>query len=249
MNAKKHERMLTLVAGTKGSTMLMAQEREALAAAGRRLANRGVVIGTSGNLSARSGELVAVTPTGGELGALSAGDATVIRMSDGQVADGELVPTSELPMHLAIYRATGAGAIAHTHATTSTAVGLVCDEIPLVHYAMLGLGGTVRVAPYARYGTEELAGLVVEALGSKQAALMRNHGSIAIGPSVAKAVENLELVEWAAETYTTAVRLGAALHGPGLEAARPRALTPTEQREAINALTASRYGTTKRLAT
>jgi L-fuculose-phosphate aldolase len=228
--------------------MLLAEEREALAAAGRRLAERGLVIGTSGNLSARREDLVAVTPTGGVISQLTAADMTVIRLADGEIVDGQLAPTSEVPMHLAIYRATGTGAIAHTHATTSTAVGLVCDEIPLVHYTMLSLGGTVRVAPYACYGTEELAALVVKALEYKQAALMRNHGSIALGSTVAKSVDNLELVEWAAETYTKAVRLGAALHGSAAPAARPRELTEQEQQDVINAALASGYGTTKKLA-
>lgn len=227
--------------------MLLAEEREALAAAGRRLAARGLVIGTSGNLSARRDDLVAVTPTGGVISELQAGEMTVIRLSDGEVVDGDLAPTSEVPMHLAIYRATNAGAIAHTHATTSTALGLVCDEIPLVHYTMLSLGGAVRVAPYACYGTEELAALVVKALEYKQAALLRNHGSIALGSNAAKSVDNLELVEWAAEAYTKAVALGAALHGPGAEAARPRELTQKEQEDVINAALASGYGTTKKL--
>jgi L-fuculose-phosphate aldolase len=229
--------------------MLLADEREALAAAGRRLAARGLVIGTSGNLSARSGELVAVTPTGAVISELAAAELTVIRLDDGEVVDGDLAPTSEVPMHLAVYRATGAAAIAHTHAATSTAIGLVCDEIPLVHYAMLSLGGALRVAPYATYGTEELAAHVVAALQYKQAALMRNHGSIALGGSVAKAVDNLELAEWCAETYTRAVALSAALHGPvGAEGGvPPRELTAKEQEDVINAALASGYGTTKKI--
>ena len=137
--------------------MLLAEEREALAAAGRRLAARGLVIGTSGNLSARREDLVAVTPTGAVISDLTAGQLTVISLTDGAVVEGELEPTSEVPMHLSIYRATGAAAIAHTHATTTTAVGLVCDEIPMIHYTMLNLGGALRVAPYATYGTQELA--------------------------------------------------------------------------------------------
>src|SRR5579875_2224132 len=205
--------------------MLLAEERAALAAAGRRLAERGLVIGTSGNLSARSGDLVAVTPTGAVISELTAEQLTVIRIEDGSVAEGELAPTSEVPMHLAVYRATGAAAIAHTHATGSTALGLVCDEIPLVHYTMLSLGGPIRVAPYACYGTDELAAHVVKALEFKQAALMRNHGSIALGSSVAKSVDNLEQLEWFAELYSKAVLLGTALHGLGAPAATPRELT------------------------
>lgn len=218
--------------------MLLAEERHALALAGQRLAARWLVIGTSGNLSVRAGDLVAVTPTGGVIGELTAAQMTVIDL-DGAVADGELAPTSEVPMHLAIYLASSAGAIAHTHAITSTAIGLVADEIPLVHYAMLSLGGAVRVAPYARYGTAELAGHVVRALESKQAALLRNHGSIATGSTLAKAADNLELLEWAAQTYHQAL-LASAVTGQA-----PRELTEQETAEVAAALLT--YGTTRKL--
>ena len=221
--------------------MLLSEERAALAAAGRRLAERGLVIGTSGNLSARHGDLVAVTPTGGVIGDLTAEQMTVISLEDGSVVDGDLAPTSEVPMHLAVYRATGAAAITHTHATTSTAIGLIADEIPLVHYTMLNLGGAVRVADYACYGTDKLAELVVKALEFKQAALLRNHGSIAIGSSLAKAVDNLELCEWAAQTYHQAL-LASALTGRA-----PRVLTQAEQEEVITVALSTGYGTTKKI--
>jgi L-fuculose-phosphate aldolase len=220
--------------------LLLAQERQELAEAGRRLAARGLVIGTSGNLSVRVGDLVVVTPTGGVIGDLTAVQMTVIGL-DGAVADGDLAPTSEVPLHLAIYRTTFAAAVAHTHATTTTAIGLVADEIPLIHYAMLNLGGAVRVAPYACYGTDELAAHVVKALELKQAALMRNHGSIAIGSSLAKATDNLELLEWAAQTYHQAL-LASAVTGRA-----PRELTQQEQEEVITAALSSGYGTTKKL--
>jgi L-fuculose-phosphate aldolase len=220
--------------------VLLAQERQELAEAGRRLAARGLVIGTSGNLSARVGDLVVVTPTGAVIGDLTADQMTVIGL-DGAVADGDLAPTSEVPLHLAIYRTTFATAVAHAHASTTTAIGLVTDEIPLIHYAMLNLGGAVRVAPYACYGTEELARHVVKALEYKQAALMRNHGSIAIGSSLAKATDNLELLEWAAQTYHQAL-LASAVTGRA-----PRELTQQEQEEVITAALSSGYGTTKKL--
>lgn len=220
--------------------MLLAEERHALAEAGRRLAARGLVVGTGGNLSVRVGDLVAVTPTGGALGELTAAQMTVIDL-EGAVADGDLAPTSEVPLHLAIYRGTHSRAVAHTHATTTTAIGLVADEIPLVHYAMLNLGGTVRVAPYACYGTDALAAHVVAALEFKQAALMRNHGSIATGSSLAKAVDNLELLEWAAQVYYQAL-LASAVTGQA-----PRELSKQEQEEVITAALSAGYGTTKKL--
>ncbi|WP_460364328.1 class II aldolase/adducin family protein [Actinocorallia lasiicapitis] len=213
----------------------MERERAGLAEAGRRLAAGGLVIGTSGNLSVRVDELVAVTPTGGVIGELDARDMTVLNL-DGEVVDGELAPTSEVPMHLAVYRATGAAAIMHTHAVASTAVSITKNEIPMIHYTMLGLGGEIRVAPYACYGTDELAAHVVKALEGRQAALMRNHGSIAIGSTLAKAVDNLELTEWIAELYAKALTLGA-----------PRTLDAKEQEAVIMQALAGGYGATKKL--
>jgi L-fuculose-phosphate aldolase len=106
---------------------------------------------------------------------------------------------------------------------------------------MLGLGGALRVADYACYGTDQLAENVVKALEFKQAALMRNHGSIAVGPTLAKAVENLELCEWAAETYHHAL-LASAITGRA-----PRELTQAEQEEVIMAALSSGYGSTKKI--
>src|SRR2546421_12131106 len=128
--------MTTRSRSCPGVVMLLQQEREDLAAAGRRLATAGLVIGTGGNLSARRDDLVAVTPTGGVLGELTAEMMTVIDL-DGTMVDGRLAPTSEVPMHLAIYRATGTGAIAHTHALGSTAVACTCEELPTGHYTQL----------------------------------------------------------------------------------------------------------------
>jgi L-fuculose-phosphate aldolase len=106
---------------------------------------------------------------------------------------------------------------------------------------MLSLGGAVRVAPYACYGTDALAAHVVKALEFKQAALMRNHGSIAIGSSLAKAMDNLELLEWAAQVYHQALLLSAVTGQP------PRELSQQEQEEVITAALSAGYGTTKKL--
>jgi L-fuculose-phosphate aldolase len=217
--------------------VLLQREREELAAAGRRLAKAGLVIGTSGNLSVRVDDLVAVTPTGGVIGDLDAEMMTVLDL-EGKIVEGELAPTSEVPLHLSVYRATGTGAITHTHAVASTAIACTqgLDEIPVVHYTMLSLGGTLRVAPYATYGTEELAAHVVTALDGRQAALLQGHGSIALGSTLAKAVANLELAEWVAELYARCLALGT-----------PRVLDQREQEDVIRQALAGDYGTTKKL--
>lgn len=208
----------------------MRRERAELAGAGRELVNHGLVVGTSGNLSARAGNLVAVTPTGADLGELTPEMISVIDL-DGQLVDGELAPTSEVPMHLAIYQATDTTAIAHAHALASTAVSCTMDELPMIHYAMLGLGGSVRVAPYATYGSNELAAGVVTALKDRNAALMQNHGSIALGSSVSASVENLRLLEWLSELYGRTRALGV-----------PRVLSTEEQSAVTDKVRATGYG-------
>ncbi|MGO9342624.1 MAG: class II aldolase/adducin family protein [Acidimicrobiales bacterium] len=189
------------------SELLLAAERKAVASASRHLAERGLVIGTAGNISARQGDLIAVTPTGSDLGTVTAEMITVIDLG-GQVVDGDLAPTSEVPLHTGIYAATNALAITHAHAMASTALSCCHDELPALHYSCLELGGTPRTAPYATFGSQELADNVIEALKGRNAAMMQNHGSVAYGSTMDQAIHNLELLEWLAELYWRASSMG-----------------------------------------
>ena len=121
------------------SELPLAPEREAVASASRHLAQEGLVIGTAGNISARSGDLVAVTPTGSDLGTLTAEMITVIDLH-GNIVDGDLAPTSEVPLHTGIYAATDALAITHAHAMASTALSCCHAVLPALHYSCLELG-------------------------------------------------------------------------------------------------------------
>ena len=209
----------------------MSTLREDVAAAARRLAHEGLLVGTAGNVSARQGELVAVTASGVALAGCRSEDVTVVSI-DGTVVEGELRPTSELSLHLGVYADTDAAAVVHTHAPCSTAVACVLDELPVLHYQQLLLGGAVRVAPYATFGTAELAVAVRDALAGRQAALMGNHGSIAIGPSLHAAVDNALLLEWLAALHLRASNLGT-----------PRALTAEQQEAVVDAALTRGYGT------
>jgi L-fuculose-phosphate aldolase len=181
--------------------------RVAVVDAARRLASRGLVLGSAGNVSARTGELVAVTPTGAELESLEPDHVTVVDLA-GNVVDGTLAPSSELDLHLAIYRRFGAGSVVHTHAPYATALACVLAELPCVHYAMLELGGAVRVAPYRRFGTPELAAVTLAALEGRTAALMSNHGTVVFGDDAQQAVCRSELLEWVCTLYWRARCLG-----------------------------------------
>ncbi|MEA2254040.1 MAG: L-fuculose-phosphate aldolase [Solirubrobacteraceae bacterium] len=186
-----------------------AAQREALAAACRRLAAAGLTPGTTGNASVRVGDELVISPTGSVLGELQAADAVVIDL-DGRVLDGEGEPTSELAMHRALY-ALGdeVGAIVHTHAPYATALSCVVDEVPAIHYGMLAVGGSVRVAPYALFGSRELADGVEAALRGRRAALMSNHGAVAYAADPAAAAEVMVELEWACTLYWRAAALGA----------------------------------------
>ena len=218
-----------------GSAGTLEAEREQVAAAARRLAAEGLVIGTAGNVSARRGDLVAITPTGAVLGEVEAADVTVVDRG-GEVVAGTLAPTSELDLHLGVYDAYGAGAVVHTHAPMATALSCVVDELPCVHYSMLLLGGTVPVAPYATFGTPELARVTVEALAGHTAALMANHGAIAFAGDAAAAVERSLLLEWACDVYWRAAQVGT-----------PRTLDAEQRQAVVQAAIERSYGTPKKL--
>jgi L-fuculose-phosphate aldolase len=183
-------------------------ERRRLADACRRLASEGLVIGTAGNLSVRVDDRVLATPTGCVFSEVSGDDMTVVDL-EGEVQDGGLAPTSELGLHLGVYdRYEWAGAVVHTHAPMATAVGCVVAELPPIHYQMLGLGGSVRVAPYATFGTDELHENVLAALDGHTAALMQNHGALTCGHTLDSALEAAFLLEWACSLYWHAKQIG-----------------------------------------
>ena len=192
--------------------------------------------GTAGNVSARAGELVAITPTGATLAGLEPEQVSVVDL-DGAVVDGDLAPTSELGLHLGVYARYDAGAVVHTHAPIATALSCVLEhELPCVHYQMLLLGGAVPVAPYATFGTPELADGVLDALEGHTAALMANHGAIAYAADADAAVELSLLLEWACEVYWRASALGT-----------PRTLDEDERQAVVRAAVERGYGETRPL--
>jgi L-fuculose-phosphate aldolase len=206
--------------------------RAQVAAAARRLAAEGLLIGTAGNVSAVDADTddVAVTATGVVLADCRPQDVTVVDRS-GVVVEGDLAPTSELELHLTVLAASGAGAVVHTHAPYATAVGCVHTSLPVLHYQQILLGGQIRVAPYATFGTPELAANVVDALRGRSAALMANHGAVTHGATLAKAVDNALLLEWCCRLFQDASQLG-----------RPTALDDAQQAAVIEAAIAREYG-------
>jgi L-fuculose-phosphate aldolase len=206
--------------------------REQVAAACARLASEGLVVGTAGNVSMRAGEHVVVTPSGGVFGAMRAEQVAVVDHS-GKLVDGPLAPTSELALHLLLYERPDAGAVVHTHAPYATALACVVDEVPAVHYSMLMFGGSLKVAPYATFGTEELARNVERALEGRTACLIQNHGHVGYGHDLDSAVESALLVEWACTVYWRARAIG-----------EPVALSDSQLQEVTSQLERLGYGQT-----
>ncbi|WP_326649076.1 class II aldolase/adducin family protein [Streptomyces sp. NBC_01750] len=176
---------------------------EDLVATARRTAAEGLVVGTSGNVSVRVGGLVLVTPSGVPYDRLTSEDAVAVDLDGNQVL-GDLAPTSELPLHLEVYRNTGAVAVVHTHAVHATAVSTLVPELPLIHYMAAALGGPVRVAAYALYGTEELAENMLSALRDRTGCLLQNHGTVTYGDSLDQAYDRTAQLEWMCRLWITA---------------------------------------------
>ncbi|WNI14969.1 class II aldolase/adducin family protein [Streptomyces sp. ITFR-21] len=169
----------------------------------RRSVADGLVVGTSGNVSARVGDLVLITPTGVPYHRLGPDDAVAVDL-DGHQVRGGLRPSSELPTHLAVYRETPARAIVHTHAPYATAVSALVDKLPNIHYAAGAMGGQIHVARYELYGTEELARAVLRALRDRTGCLMRNHGTLVYGDSLDQAYDHTAQLEWMCRVWLMA---------------------------------------------
>lgn len=212
---------------------MLERERQQVADACRRLAHEGLVQRTAGNVSVRAGAQVAITPTGAVLAELVPEQVAVVDL-EGRLLDGALAPTSESDLHLGAYRRYDAAAVVHTHAPMATALACVLDELPCVHYEMLALGGTVRVAPYETFGTPELAASTLDALEGRTAVLMANHGTLTYGADLAAALDATRLLEWAATVYWRAAAVGA-----------PRALDAVQREAVVSAAAARRYGATR----
>lgn len=189
------------------SDLLLADARADVVRTARRMVADGLVVGTSGNVSCRVGDLVAVTPTGTDYDTMEPADVAVVDL-DGRLVDGALRPTSELPLHLAAYRDHGAGAVVHTHSTAATALSLLRTEVPLVHYQVAMFGGPVLVAPYATFGTEELRDNASAALRGRTAVVLAHHGTLTTGPDLRGAYDRARQLEWVCDVWLRAAAVG-----------------------------------------
>jgi L-fuculose-phosphate aldolase len=183
------------------------EARELVAETCRALRRDGLVVGTAGNVSVRVGDLVAVSPSGLDYDAMTA-ELVGVHALDGTPVDAPLRPSSELPLHLQVYARTGAEAVVHTHAPASTALSCVVDEVPASHYYTAMFGGPVRVAPYATFGSDELAAHVASALDGRKAALMGNHGAVVVAATLDEALSLARYLEYVCDVHLRAMTTG-----------------------------------------
>jgi L-fuculose-phosphate aldolase len=170
---------------------------------------RGLNRGTSGNVSARCGEAMLVTPSGIPAQRLEP-EQMVLIAADGSVADDALKPSSEWHMHQRLLqRRPDMAAVVHCHSRHATILACAHKPIPALHYMVaVGGGSSVPLAPYATFGSTELADAVVEALDGRFAALMANHGQVVVGRSLEAALSIAEEVEEQAAVYWGTLAIG-----------------------------------------
>jgi L-fuculose-phosphate aldolase len=179
-----------------------------LVTAVRRLADRGLNQGSSGNASTRFGTGFIVTPSGKAYDSMDPEDLVFVDMSG--EAEGRHAPSSEWRLHRDIFvRHAKAGAIVHTHSPFATTLACMHKAIPAFHYEIAFAGGDdIRCAPYATFGTQELSDHALAALDGRRACLLANHGAVAWSDEIERAAVLAEKVEALAQLYCQALQLG-----------------------------------------
>ncbi|HTR11840.1 MAG TPA: class II aldolase/adducin family protein [Roseiarcus sp.] len=185
--------------------------RQAIVAKARWMNSSGLNQGTSGNISARHKDVMLITPSATAYDAMTPDMIAAMPLQD-KYGDweGPLKPSTEWRFHLDIMKARpDVGGIVHTHSTYATVLGIARKEIPAVHYMIAAFGGpTIRCACYARYGTKELSDYVLKALEGRSGCLLANHGMIAIGGNLDKAMWLAVELETISRQYYLASVLG-----------------------------------------
>jgi L-fuculose-phosphate aldolase len=170
--------------------------RGAVVEAAREMLRLGLVTGTSGNVSARDGDSVLITPAALAYEAMSEEDVVELG-ADGEAVENDAGPSSERRVHMAIYAARpDVAAIVHTHSVHATAWSFLDEPLDTgTEELEAAVGGPVLTAPFAATGSDEIAVAAAEALGERGAVLLGRHGVVAVGASPAAALAAAVVVE------------------------------------------------------
>ena len=187
--------------------MLLQKEREMIVAYGKKTLSAGLTRGTGGNLSIydRNLELMAITPSGIPYEEIEAEDIMIMKL-DGTIVEGNKTPSSEHAMHEIVYRTReDVGAMLHVHSTFAVTLACLNEDLPAVDYMVAySRGRSVKCAPYASFGTPDLAVNALKTMGNQNAVLLANHGMNVVGPDLPKAFAIAEQLEFCAELYVRA---------------------------------------------
>jgi L-fuculose-phosphate aldolase len=189
-------------------------EKETVLKTARALAEKGLVIGSSGNVSVRTRdgngkEVMAITPSGRYYDSMVSDDIVIIDF-DGVRIEGEYEPSTEKMLHIGIYKARkDVNAVVHSHSIYGSIVSVSGMYIPVVTEDQVEcLGGEIKVAGYAPHGSAGLVKNVVSALGKRNAVIMANHGTLSVGTGIEEAFINCEMLEKTAKIFIYASLLG-----------------------------------------
>lgn len=188
----------------------IADVRKSIIETGLKLLEKNLVAGSWGNISVRiDKDSYAITPSGRPYELLMEDDIIIVN-SDGVKLAGAGIPSSELLLHLALYRKYPMyNAVIHTHSIYASACAAMHRQIPpLLEDTAQISGGAIKVARYALAGTRDLADNAVEAIGSSNAVLLANHGAVSCGKSLDEALIVAEIVEKSAHVYCITASVG-----------------------------------------
>lgn len=190
--------------------MLMEIQRKELIHYGKKLVTEGLTKGTGGNLSIfdRENGLMAITPSGIDFFEIKEEDIVIMNL-DGQVVEGDKLPSSEWYMHLIQYQERDdMDAVIHAHTTYGTVLACLREPLPASHYMVAVAGKDVRVADYATYGSKELAENAALAMKDRRAVFLANHGILAGAQDLLNAFNIIEEVEYCSKIYCVAKSMG-----------------------------------------
>jgi L-fuculose-phosphate aldolase len=189
-------------------------EKKQVLEAARKMAERGLVVGTAGNVSLRlptegDRELLAITPSSMYHDTLNADDIQIIDFQ-GQTVQGNLTPSMESGLHIAIYKARkNVNAVMHTHSVYASAVSVAGQDIPpILEDQVAFLGGAIKLAGHAPSGSKDLIRYTLSALENRNAVLLPNHGAVSTGKTLKDAFTASELTEKTARIFLLAKLVG-----------------------------------------
>jgi len=190
-------------------TIPLEAERTKVSELGKEMLEQGLTKGTGGNISARNGDQVAISPSGVPYKEISPDDVPIVDLNGNQVA-GKRDPSSEVAMHTGILREReDVGGVVHNHSPYATTFASLGEPIPASHYLIAYVGDKIPVAPYERFATPELAEAALDTLGQEYSAcLLENHGVVTVGQNVDAAFEVAMMVEYCARIHYQALDIG-----------------------------------------